>query len=599
MAKEKILDYTPISIVNACSVKMGNKIYIFGGNDDLFTYLNTIYEYNIDTDSYTLLTWTLPTALKNMCGCACGSTIYLFGGYDSGNTLNTTIYKFTTATGVATASVDPITIDPINAYLYVEPDETNKQIVISGKTDSFDVLDITNATVQTYTESDLGNVYNFYTMKYWMTFNSTTLTLFESDDLVVGSFMQDKVIPEEYDSIEKVECVDDYTFLIVTLKNTTRTLWRYNAFYNTISKQATMLYSKACSVATDYDKHLYFFGGFYSDGVTPSDMAVMYDFNYYEIRLLYSSSRIDVSNTATEILISDGYFNTISPINSGNNIVFYNVSGRYGDEDISNYLTYDGVNASISILSVNADIYINITSELYHMVNFNLSDGIILNNYNNAWRRYTDFIRTFTLADDYVLKDVKIYNGSTDITSTVYDSDTKTITLDHTNWNTYNDISFYITATLSTLKLNLYKNTSLNNVVDKNIVYINKISGNARDNISISNPSILIDTSTIDVSLANYVYIENFKRYYFITSVDIVRTNLWRINLKVDVLMSYKNEILNVSCIVSRSASDYNKKLPDAEDVLSPNPIIEIKEAVTDVFDQSATTNRFLLITNQ
>ena len=63
--------------------------------------------------------------------------------------------------------------------------------------------------------------------------------------------------------------------------------------------------------------------------------------------------------------------------------------------------------------------------------------------------------------------------------------------------------------------------------------------------------------------------------------------------------MSYNDYILDLSCFISRSASDYNKKLPDAEDVLSPNPIIEIKEAVTDVFDQSATTNRFLLITNQ
>ena len=54
--------------------------------------------------------------------------------------------------------------------------------------------------------------------------------------------------------------------------------------------------------------------------------------------------------------------------------------------------------------------------------------------------------------------------------------------------------------------------------------------------------------------------------------------------------MSYKDYILNLSCIVGRSSSDYNKKLPDAEDVISSKPIVEIQEVKNNIFDVDSTT---------
>ena len=58
------------------------------------------------------------------------------------------------------------------------------------------------------------------------------------------------------------------------------------------------------------------------------------------------------------------------------------------------------------------------------------------------------------------------------------------------------------------------------------------------------NPTILI-YSDLTLEIMNYCYIDEFSRYYFIDKIDQVRKNLYRIHCKVDVLESYKLEILN------------------------------------------------------
>lgn len=58
------------------------------------------------------------------------------------------------------------------------------------------------------------------------------------------------------------------------------------------------------------------------------------------------------------------------------------------------------------------------------------------------------------------------------------------------------------------------------------------------------NPSILI-YSDLSLEIMNYCYIDEFSRYYFIDRIEQVRKNLYRIHCKVDVLESYKLEILN------------------------------------------------------
>lgn len=61
----------------------------------------------------------------------------------------------------------------------------------------------------------------------------------------------------------------------------------------------------------------------------------------------------------------------------------------------------------------------------------------------------------------------------------------------------------------------------------------------------------------------NYVYIPEFKRYYYVNDIISVASGLWRIELNVDVLMSYKREFLDIECIINRQEFDYDRKLPD------------------------------------
>ena len=99
------------------------------------------------------------------------------------------------------------------------------------------------------------------------------------------------------------------------------------------------------------------------------------------------------------------------------------------------------------------------------------------------------------------------------------------------------------------MKITLYTNNSEKNKLEKNLTNAKEFSGNLREESSIVNPSILIQTE--NPSSYNYAYIPEFKRYYFIIDAVSVRTNIWRISLHCDVLMSFKNEIKGTQVILS------------------------------------------------
>lgn len=80
------------------------------------------------------------------------------------------------------------------------------------------------------------------------------------------------------------------------------------------------------------------------------------------------------------------------------------------------------------------------------------------------------------------------------------------------------------------------------------------------DDVSITTPSIIVSEISYDY---NYCYIPRFGRYYYIHDVVILNNGRYQYNLIVDVLASYRDEILNSSMYVKRSASQYNLFLPD------------------------------------
>ncbi len=98
-------------------------------------------------------------------------------------------------------------------------------------------------------------------------------------------------------------------------------------------------------------------------------------------------------------------------------------------------------------------------------------------------------------------------------------------------------------------------NTDYNYVIDDNSNQVSFGDG--------TTPIMYIsDPELIDV---NYCYIPDFNRYYFIDDPISINTNLWRLILKEDVLMSYKNEILNTYAFVARNEFTYHDMIKDDE----------------------------------
>ena len=74
----------------------------------------------------------------------------------------------------------------------------------------------------------------------------------------------------------------------------------------------------------------------------------------------------------------------------------------------------------------------------------------------------------------------------------------------------------------------------------------------------------LIIMSNENVAGANYVRIPNFNRYYFISSVDNFTAGLVRLHLTTDLLMTYKDIILNspVQITATETPSYLSESLP-------------------------------------
>lgn len=128
-------------------------------------------------------------------------------------------------------------------------------------------------------------------------------------------------------------------------------------------------------------------------------------------------------------------------------------------------------------------------------------------------------------------------------------------------------------------RIRIFNNISEPNRVDKSD-YITQtliLDGSFRDSVSITHP--VIDIKSKNIIDGNYIYIEEFNRYYFVRSIEIVRTGLYRMYCDVDVLMSFKTEIGNLKAVVKRNEFTYDDSLVDSEVIVS-TPVKVIREII-------------------
>lgn len=138
-----------------------------------------------------------------------------------------------------------------------------------------------------------------------------------------------------------------------------------------------------------------------------------------------------------------------------------------------------------------------------------------------------------------------------------------------------------------------YYNQSDDRQINKVLDAGETFSGYLREAANIMNPVIRFDTD--EVMRYNYCYIEDFQRYYTITSITAYREGLFDVEMAVDVLMSFRNHILQLPCIVDKQSDiDNGDEYIDDASLVTDNVMFSTVYNFPDGFNDSP---EFILIT--
>lgn len=166
----------------------------------------------------------------------------------------------------------------------------------------------------------------------------------------------------------------------------------------------------------------------------------------------------------------------------------------------------------------------------------------------------------------------------------------------------YENCNFYLSLVTdrppaTTFNINLYQNSAEVNRVDKTeyLTPAGVLSGALREECSIVSPSITFKQESVPTF--NYVYIEIFGRYYFVTGMTSVSKDLWRMSLSCDVLMTWKDDIRALTAIIARQETSYNPLLLDSDLPAQANQNITVAEFPESGFATGETINYPFVLT--
>ena len=112
-------------------------------------------------------------------------------------------------------------------------------------------------------------------------------------------------------------------------------------------------------------------------------------------------------------------------------------------------------------------------------------------------------------------------------------------------------------------RIDLAKNLSDANALDKELTSIRSYTGTLRDASSIIDPIIRMEIDVGEISQYNYMVIPIFNRKYFIKDITSESDNLVIIRAHVDVLSSYADEIRANTGVIARQENKYNLFIDD------------------------------------
>lgn len=113
------------------------------------------------------------------------------------------------------------------------------------------------------------------------------------------------------------------------------------------------------------------------------------------------------------------------------------------------------------------------------------------------------------------------------------------------------------------VNVTLYTNSSDKRAVQKTLVSYGSYSCLILNDCTVESPEIILNYNS-NIFNVNYAYIQYFNRYYYIENITILNGNRVKISLKVDVLMSFKLQILAQTAVIKRQQNKYNLYLDDS-----------------------------------
>lgn len=142
------------------------------------------------------------------------------------------------------------------------------------------------------------------------------------------------------------------------------------------------------------------------------------------------------------------------------------------------------------------------------------------------------------------------------------------------------------------MNIKLYNTVSPSNKLNKTLNLVADITGES--NISIDEHNcvfILSKGHLIGVQGSNYMYCTDTNKYYYIENYEVINQTV-RIQCKVDVLMTYKTQILNNTCTISRNENIANAYMYDEN-----YKLLSYKNIVTKKFPVSLNNDTIILMT--
>ena len=108
------------------------------------------------------------------------------------------------------------------------------------------------------------------------------------------------------------------------------------------------------------------------------------------------------------------------------------------------------------------------------------------------------------------------------------------------------------------MEVQFYYNQSDSRVINKHLVEMdnNVFEGVPRGDVSVMNPVIRFENDGI--LRFNYAYVPELQRYYSVVDRTAFRDGVWDITFSVDVLMSFRRDIMNLSVVVDKQSMGKN-----------------------------------------